>query len=59
MNLLLDHNLSPRLVSKLSDDFPGTIHVRDIELQSAPDEVVWDFAIEHNCAIVSKDSDFH
>ena len=59
MKLLLDHNLSPRLVSKLAADFPETLHVRDVDLQSAADEAVWDFALQHGCTIVSKDSDFH
>ena len=59
MKLLLDHNPSPRLVSKLAADFPEMLHVRDVALQSAPDETVWDFAIQNDCTIVSKDSDFH
>ena len=59
MKLLLDHNLSPRLVSKLAANFPETLHVRDVELHSAPDEAVWDFALQHGYTIVSKDSDFH
>lgn len=59
MKLLLDHNLSPRLVSKLAANFPETLHVRDVEFHSAPDEAVWDFALQHGYTIVSKDSDFH
>ncbi len=59
MKLLLDHNLSPKLASRLSSVFPETIHVRDVDLQSASDETVWNFALTHDFAIVSKDSDFH
>jgi predicted nuclease of predicted toxin-antitoxin system len=59
VKLLLDQNLSPRLASKLSTHFPETIHVREVGLQSADDQDVWDFAIEHGYVIVSKDSDFH
>jgi predicted nuclease of predicted toxin-antitoxin system len=59
VKLLLDQNLSPRLTSKLSSHFPETIHVRDVGLQSADDQHVWDFAIEHGYIIVSEDSDFH
>lgn len=59
MKLLLDHNLSPRLVAKLSAAFPGIIHVRDVGLEAASDEAVWEFALRNDCAIVSKDSDFH
>lgn len=34
MKLLLDHNLSPRLVSVLRDLYPGSVHVRELELQA-------------------------
>ena len=59
MKLLLDQNLSPRLVAKLSCSFPDVTHVRDVELQCASDEVVWQYARQHGYSIVSKDSDFH
>lgn len=59
MRLLFDQNLSPRLVGLLSDLFPGSMHVRQAELQAADDEDVWAYAVDHGFAIVSKDSDFH
>lgn len=59
MKLLLDQNLSPRLVNRLQADFPGCAHVRDFELQSAEDLEIWAFAVREGFAIVSKDSDFH
>jgi len=59
VKLLLDQNLSPRLVARLTDLFPGSLHVRDAGLQTADDEAVWQFAIENNLCIVSKDADFH
>ena len=59
MKLLLDENLSPRLVKHLDDLFPGTLHVRDLGLQSADDDTVWRHAREHGFCITSKDSDFH
>ena len=34
------------------------MHVRDLGLQTADDEAVWAYAVEHGLAIVSKDSDF-
>ena len=58
MKLLFDQNLSPRLPRLLNDLYPGSIHVREAELQEADDPVVWDYAREHGFAIVSKDSDF-
>lgn len=59
MKLLYDQNLSPRLVYLLADLYPGSIHVRDVGLQTADDEVVWAYAAQHGFVIVSKDYDFH
>jgi len=59
VRLLLDQNLSPRLVGELSDIFPGSVHVRDLGLSRADDQTVWDHARANDFVIVSKDSDFH
>ncbi len=59
MRLLLDENLSYRLVALLADDFPGTAHVRDVGLSGADDDAVWEHARAHGMAVASKDSDFH
>lgn len=59
MKLLLDQNLSPRLVPRLQEYFPGCAHVRNFELQASEDLEIWEFAIREGFAIVSKDSDFH
>lgn len=58
MKLLLDENLSPRLVDLLSDLYPGSDHVQNLNLGAANDSEVWDYAKLHGFAIVSKDSDF-
>ena len=59
MKLLFDHNLSYRLVSALRDRYPDSVHVREIGLQAADDEVVWSYARDHGFVIVSKDAEFH
>jgi len=59
MKLLFDENLSPKLVYKFFDLYPGSIHVRDIGMKSADDIEVWEYAKRNNFIIVSKDSDFH
>lgn len=59
MRLLLDQNLSPRLVPALGDLYPGSTHVREVGLQAADDDTVWRYAAEHGFAIISKDADFH
>ena len=59
MKLLFDQNISYRLVQTLSELYPESTHVRLINLQSAGDEEVWNFAKNNDYIIVSKDSDFH
>ena len=59
MKLLFDENLSPRLVTALSDLFPGSAHVDRLGLGSKPDPVIWEYAKTHDYVLVSKDSDFH
>jgi predicted nuclease of predicted toxin-antitoxin system len=59
VKLLFDQNLSPRLVNALGDLYPESVHVRDIGLNNALDETVWDYAARHGLMIISKDSDFH
>ena len=58
MKLLLDENLSLRLVESLADLYPGSDHVHNLSLGGANDSEVWDYAKLHEFAIVSKDSDF-
>ncbi len=58
MKLLLDENLSPRLVALLSDVYPGSQHVEDVGLDETDDAQVWAYAKAHGFAIVSRDSDF-
>jgi len=59
MKLLFEENLSPKLVTLLSDLFPDSVHVRNVGLSSASDPRVWEYAIEQGLTIVSKDEDFH
>jgi predicted nuclease of predicted toxin-antitoxin system len=59
VKLLLDENLSHRVLSKIVDLYPGSSHVKDNNLIQADDEVVWNFAKQNDFIIVSKDSDFH
>jgi len=57
--LLLDQNLSHRLVADLQDLFPGSAHLRDVGLARADDAAVWTYARDGGFAIISKDSDFN
>ena len=58
MKLLLDQNISPKLVRKLRDIYPGSLHVQDVNLDRSDDSEVWDFAGKENFLIVTKDVDF-
>lgn len=58
MRLLFDQNLSRRLVGMLRDTFPDSVHVVDVELDTATDREIWEYAGERNFIVVSKDSDF-
>ncbi len=58
MRLLLDQNLSPRLIEHLHDVYPGSVHVASVGLERAVDEDIWRYALQHELAIVTKDADF-
>jgi len=59
VKLLLDQNLSFRLISAVGHNFPGSRHLRDVGLASADDDMIWEYAKQHGFAIVTLDSDFH
>lgn len=59
MKLLFDQNLSHKLVVRLADIVPDSLHVREVGLEAANDPTVWEYAREHDFIIVSKDSDMH
>jgi predicted nuclease of predicted toxin-antitoxin system len=58
VKLLFDQNLSPRLVQSLASLYPDSTHVREVGLQEADDQKVWEFARNDGFTVVSKDSDF-
>lgn len=58
MKLLLDENLSRRLVPFLQQDFPGTSHVVLLGLESASDREVWNVAKIDGYVMVTRDADF-
>jgi predicted nuclease of predicted toxin-antitoxin system len=57
MKLLFDQNLSPKLVNRLADLFPGSAHVQSLGLDCAGDDQIWQHARLNGFAIVSKDED--
>ena len=59
MRLLLDQNLALKLVARLSDLFPDSVHVQNVGMDCANDLQVWEYAHIHELTIVTKDSDFN
>jgi predicted nuclease of predicted toxin-antitoxin system len=58
MKLLLDENLSRRLVPFLQNSFPGTTQVALVGLEKANDRTIWRYARENGLVIVTRDADF-
>ena len=59
MKLLLDENLSDRIIYRIIDLYPDSEHVKTLGLINTDDRFIWDAAKANNFVIVSKDSDFH
>jgi predicted nuclease of predicted toxin-antitoxin system len=58
VNLLLDENLSPRLVPRLLSIFADLKHVRDAGLRQAEDKSIWDWAKANAHTVITTDFDF-
>jgi len=58
VKLLFDQNVSPDLIRRLHDLFPGSEHVFNLQLHEVDDSVLWAFARENDFVVVSKDADF-
>ena len=58
MKLLLDQNLSWKLVGQLDALYPGTAHIKSVLSTKTDDRDIWLFAREHGFTIASKDDDF-
>jgi predicted nuclease of predicted toxin-antitoxin system len=59
MKLLLDENLSRRVVPFLQAAFPGSSQVILEGLERASDLEVWKHAMDNGFVVVTKDSDFY
>lgn len=59
MKLLLDENLSRRLVPFLQNDYPDSTQVTFIDLETASDLDIWKYAQKNAFVIVTRDVDFY
>jgi predicted nuclease of predicted toxin-antitoxin system len=58
MSLLLDNQLPVALARYLGASGLACVHVRDIGLGEASDQVIWDYAKANRLTIITKDEDF-
>jgi predicted nuclease of predicted toxin-antitoxin system len=58
MKLLFDHNLSPRLVLILADLYPNSQHVFPLQMDQDDDRLIWEYALQNDYTIVTRDSDY-
>ena len=59
MKLLLDQNLSHRLVKSLVEKYPDSNQVALLDMGDADDQTIWGYAKENGFVIVTKDADFY
>ena len=59
MKLLLDQNLSHRLVPALIETYPDSSHVSSLNMGEASDLEIWRYAKQEGFSIVTLDADFH
>lgn len=59
MKLLLDENLSRRLVPLLLTTYPETSQIALLKLEMSSDREIWEYAKSNDFIIVTRDSDFH
>ncbi len=59
MKLLLDENLSEKIIPQIIDLYPNSEQVKSLGLTETNDIIIWEYARLHDFVVVSKDSDFH
>jgi len=58
MKLLLDENLSRRVVPFILDAYPGSSQIALLNMEQADDQAVWQYAKQNSFVIVTRDSDY-
>jgi predicted nuclease of predicted toxin-antitoxin system len=58
VKFIVDAQLPPSLAVALRDIGCDAIAVREIGLREAKDAVIWDYALQNNGVILTKDEDF-
>ena len=58
MKLLLDENISSKLVKFLTKYFPESSHIDFLQMQGTTDTSIWEYAQAENFITLLKDNDF-
>ncbi len=58
MKFLVDAQLPPALAHALREAGHNAQPVRELGLREAEDSDIWEYALAHQCAIITKDQDF-
>ncbi len=58
MKLLLDQNISRRILGSIGEYFSGSVHVVHLGMEREDDIAIWNYARENGYTIISKDKDF-
>ena len=58
MRFLVDAQLPPALARMLTERGHHAEHVVDIASGDTPDTVLWQYALDHDAVIITKDEDF-
>jgi len=58
MKLLLDENLSRRIIPFIQEAYPESTQIALLDMERSDDQTVWDYAKENGFVIVTRDSDF-
>lgn len=58
MKLLLDQNLSRKLVKQIEEAYPGTCHLTTVLAAESTDREIWLYTEANDFVIVTKDDDF-
>lgn len=59
MKLLLDENMSRRIVPFIQESYPGSTQVALIDLERVNDSVIRQYAIDNDYVIATQDADFY
>ncbi len=58
MRFIVDAQLPPALARFIATQGHDAAHVLDLDLLEAADGAIWEYAVAHDAAIVTKDEDF-